>query len=80
MATFLFENLQEKNVTLVIEPWAMAESVAPGGKVSFEVADHPPPEIEFAITKEGNPFICVVSTFVRFHAEGRDWEFPRNKS
>ena len=81
MAKIVFENLQDKVVTLVIEPWAMAEIVPPGGKVFFEVADdHPPEVLEFALTAEGDPFIAVVSSLVRFHAKGRDWEFrPEGK-
>ena len=73
MAKIIFENLQDKIVTLVIEPWAMAEMVPPGGKVFFEVADdHPPEVLVFALTAKGDPCIAVVSSLVRFHAEGRD--------
>jgi hypothetical protein len=79
MAKFLFENLQNKTVTLVIEPWAMAEEVLPDGKVVFEVSDDQPPEIQFAIMSTGDPCVCVYSSVVKFHAAGRDWEF-REKS
>ena len=71
---FTFTNLQKQTVTLAIEPWAMAEEVAPDAKVIFEVADQPPPDIEFALV-DGHPYICVVSSFVRFRAEGEDREF-----
>ena len=75
MAKFLFENLQNKAATLVIEPWAMAVEVPPDGKVEFEVADDKPPEIQFAILATGDPCVWVYSNLVKFHAEGRDWEF-----
>ena len=71
---FGFENLQQQTVTLAIEPWAMAEEVPPNGKVIFEVADQPPPYIYFSLTA-GHPCVSVMSSFVRFRAEGRDWEF-----
>jgi hypothetical protein len=72
---FTFQNLQSKAVTLVIEPWTMAERVEPDASVVFEVSDEPPPEIEFAMTAEGDPFISVVSDVVRFRAGGKDREF-----
>jgi hypothetical protein len=75
MAKFTFQNGKDEPVTLVIEPWAMAETVPPGGTVVFEVADHPPPQIEFALTREGDPYVAVVSDIVRFRAEGTDWDF-----
>ena len=71
---FAFENLQQKTVTLSIEPWAMAEEVRPGGKLIFEVADQPPPEIYFSLLDD-YPSVSVISSFVRFRAEERDWEF-----
>ncbi len=72
---FTFQNLQTRPVRLGIEPWAMAEPVPPDGKVQFEVSDSPPPEIEFALTENGDPVIWVVSDIVRFRAQGKDREF-----
>jgi hypothetical protein len=80
LAEYIFENSQDKAVTLVIEPWAMAEEVPPGGKVVFEVADDELPEIQFAITKSGDPFIWIYSSVVKFRANGRDWVFRDNPS
>jgi hypothetical protein len=75
MAKIVFENFQDRTVTLGIEPWAMAEKVPKDGSVTIEFADHPPPEIAFAIASDGSPLISIVSEFVRFHADGQDWEF-----
>ena len=74
MAKIIFQNFQERGVSLAIEPWAMAETVPPDGTVEIEVADHPPPEIGFAISEDGSPLIAVVSSMVRFRAQGEVWE------
>src|SRR5262249_38716585 len=71
---FTFTNLQKETVSLAIEPWAMAEEVPPDGQVIFEVADQPPPEIDFALV-DGHPSLSVISSVVRFRAEGQDYEF-----
>ena len=75
MATVSFTNMQDRPVTLVIEPWAMAEVIPAGGKIAFEVADDSADGVEFALTEEGDPFIFILSSVVRFRAHGQDWEF-----
>jgi hypothetical protein len=49
-----FQNQQDDDIELVIEPWAVAETVAPGGIVSIAVNAVPPPEIEFSVTQSGS--------------------------
>jgi hypothetical protein len=76
MAKVTFSNQQDKAVTLVIEPWAMTEEVAAGGSMEFEVPDDESADgIEFALTKDGDPFIAIVARYVRFRVGGKDWEF-----
>lgn len=58
---FTFQNQQEKDVEVVIEPWALAENVPGGAIMVFEVNATPPPEIEFSITEMGQPFVYVMS-------------------
>jgi hypothetical protein len=75
MAIFTFTNGQDKPVTLVIEPWAMTEEIPSDGKMEFDVSDDVLDGLEFALNENGEPFIAVVGSLVRFRAQGRDWEF-----
>jgi hypothetical protein len=75
MAKFQFQNYQDEDVELVIEPWAMSKIVPAGGIIEFEVNDLPPPEIEFCITEKRQPYIYVMSERVRIRFEGKDHEF-----
>ena len=75
MPIFVFTNGQDKPVTLVIEPWALTEEIPPLGKMEFTVSDDALEGLEFAINENGNPFIAVSGSLVRFRAQGQDWEF-----
>ena len=75
MGKFQFQNYQDEDVELVIEPWAMSKLVPSGGIIEFEVNDLPPPEMEFCITEKGQPYIYVMSERVRIRFEGKDYEF-----
>jgi hypothetical protein len=75
MAKFYFQNHQDDDVELVIEPWAMSKVVSAGAIVEFDVNDLPPPEIEFCLTEKGQPYVYVMSERVRICIEGKDYEF-----
>jgi len=75
MAKFHFQNHQDEDVELVIEPWAMTQVVPAGVMVEFEVNDSPPPEIEFCITEKGKPYIYVMSERVRISIDGKVQQF-----
>src|SRR5262249_17036815 len=75
MAKFHFQNHQDEEVELVIEPWAMCRVVPPGAIVEFEVNDTPPAEIEFCLTEKGRPYVYVLSERVRISIEGQNFEF-----
>jgi hypothetical protein len=75
MAKFHFQNHQDEDLELVIEPWAVTQIVSAGAMVEFEVNDSPPPEIEFCITEKGKPYIYVMSERVRICINGRIQEF-----
>jgi hypothetical protein len=75
MAKFYFQNHQGTDVELAIEPWAMSKVVPAGAIVEFEVNDSPPPELEFCITEEGQPYVYVISERVRICTEGEVQEF-----
>jgi len=75
MAKFHFQNHQDVEVRLVIEPWAMCETVPAGAIVEFEVNDSPPPEIEFCITEDGGPYVYVISERVRISLEDKNYDF-----
>ena len=75
MAKFHFQNHQDADVRLVIEPWAMCETVAAGAIVEFEVNDSPPPEIEFCVTEKGDPYVYVISERLRISVEGKNYDF-----
>jgi hypothetical protein len=63
MAKFQFQNYQDEDVELVIEPWAMSKVVPAAGIIEFEVNDLPPPEMEFCITEKGSAlYLCYVRT------------------
>ena len=75
MAKFHFQNHQDEDVELVIEPWAMVKIVAAGAIVEFEVNDLPPPDLEFCITEKGQAYIYVLSEWVRICIDGEDLVF-----
>jgi hypothetical protein len=60
MPTIVFDNLSKESVTLVVEPWAMAEPVLPNGKAFVEY-DDPNAEISFAILEDGAPCIGIMA-------------------
>ena len=62
--SFSFQNQQEDDVAVVIEPWALEEVVPVGAVMVFEVNPTPAPEIEFSITGDGQPFVYVMSEHV----------------
>jgi hypothetical protein len=68
--TFTFYNQRDTAVDLVIEPWALVESVAAGEQVVFEVNATPPAEVEFSVTEAGQPFVYVMSERVTIHVDG----------
>jgi hypothetical protein len=72
MAVFRFQNHQDEDVELLIEPWAIAEIVAPSVVVEFEVNDAPPPEIEFCLTESGQPYVYVMSEEVHIRVGGNE--------
>jgi len=75
MAKFHFQNHQDVDIELIIEPWAMAKVIEPGAVVEFEVNDTPPPDLEFCITEKGRAYIYVLSERVRITVDGVDQEF-----
>jgi hypothetical protein len=72
MAVVRFQNHQDEKVELLIEPWAVAEIIAPGSVVEFEVNDAPSPEIEFCLTETGQPCVYVMSEEVRVRVDGHE--------
>jgi hypothetical protein len=75
MAKFYFRNDQQKDTLLIIEPWAMAETVNAGDVVEFEVNDTPPPEIHFGVAEEGQGYVYVMSESVAIHLNGEVHKF-----
>lgn len=65
--SFSFQNQQDDDVAVVIEPWALEEIVPAGAVMVFEVNTTPAPEIEFSITEDGTPYIYVTSEYVAIH-------------
>ncbi len=76
---FVFQNNQEVEVELLIEPWAISEIVSPGEVVEFEVNDSPAPEIEFYVVESGQPCVYVMSELVRIRANGQEHVFRTEK-
>jgi hypothetical protein len=62
--SFTFHNQRDRDVELLIEPWALVENVKAGALVVFEVNATPAADVEFSVTDEGDPFIYVVSEHV----------------
>ena len=72
--TFVFANLESADVTLVIEPWAEVEVVAPGAKVEFTLSG---PEVYIESTRlDGDPFVGVFAEEVRMRSDARDMVWP----
>ena len=68
--TFTFYNQQDTAADLVIEPWALVETIAVGEQVVFEVNATPAPEVEFSVTEGGQPLVYVMSERVTIHIDG----------
>jgi len=64
-AKFTFHNPISCAVELTIEPWGIVEEVPSGGTATFETNLMPPPEIEFSITEDRQPYVFVMSEQVR---------------
>jgi hypothetical protein len=75
MAKILFTNNRTDPIVLVLEPWAMAETIRAGGEATFEFSDSPPPEVQFAIEESGEAFVWLNSECVRVTIDGKLWDF-----
>ena len=75
MAKILFTNNRNLPVELVIEPWAMAETVGPKGNATFEFNDSPPPEVQFAIEESGGAYLWLNSECVNVTIDDKLWTF-----
>jgi hypothetical protein len=75
MKTVRFDNLSERDVELIVEPWAWAGVVAPDGLVEIHYSGEDADVIEFALTKNGAPSVGVISNFVRIRSGEAEFEF-----
>ena len=67
---FTYHNQQSNTVELIIEPWGLIEEVPADSAITFEINVAPPPEIEFSVTEEGQPYVFVMSEQVRIWLDG----------
>jgi hypothetical protein len=79
MARFNYQNHSDYDIDLIIEPWAMVESISPGEVVEFEVNDSAAPDIEFATTETGQLYIFVMSEKVSIRIKEKDYVFETEK-
>jgi hypothetical protein len=70
LTQFDFHNQRNFDINLVIEPWALVETVPAGETVSFQVNTLPMPEIEFSVTDKGDAYVYVMSERVRVIVDG----------
>ncbi|HEV7693928.1 MAG TPA: hypothetical protein VGO52_24050 [Hyphomonadaceae bacterium] len=67
---FTFHNQQDDDIEVVVEPWALSESVPPGRLMVFEVNATPPAEIEFSVTRDRRQYVYVMSEHVVISVDG----------
>jgi hypothetical protein len=77
---FTFHNQQDNDIEVVIEPWAMFETVPPGGIMTFQVNATPPAEIEFSVTPRGEQYVYVMSEHVVISVNGEIRQDFRTKT
>lgn len=72
MPKFVVENLTQTEVVLAVEPWAMAERLAPNETAEFQYDE--PAEVAFSITGAG-PAVSITSDRVIISANGKTTSF-----
>jgi hypothetical protein len=70
MPKLLVENPTDKPLTVVIEPWAGCEILAPKERLNIEYAGAA--DIEVCVQDDGALFIAVMSDGIQWEANGRE--------